>query len=270
MRPVLNWHMDKTVKLTDENQAVSGRTASVRLLVVSDNQPLSVTVLQCLETLGESLDVSVDLRYTSYNKSPEAMIDIGASEINVKDDRVVDHIIGYYDLVLSVHCKQLFPKRLVEGMRCINFHPGFNPFNRGWYPQAFSIINGLPAGATVHVMDEDIDHGHIIAQKPVMVGSGETSLDVYTKVIEAEKELIRLYLPRLLKGDYELFRPLSNGNYNSIRDYQALCALDLNEVGSLRDHINLLRATTHGDFKNAYFYDELGDKYFIKVVLEKA
>jgi len=258
------------VKLTDENQTAPGRASGIKLLVVSDNQPLSAAVLDCIKALDDRHDVSVDLRYTSYNKAPEAMVEIGACQINVKDDKVVDFIIGHYDLVLSVHCKQLFPKRLVEGVRCINFHPGFNPFNRGWYPQAFSIINGLPAGATVHVMDEDIDHGHIIAQKPVMVGAGETSLDIYTKVVDAEKDLIRLYLPKILKGDYELFKPLSEGNYNSIKDYEALCQLDLNEVGSLREHINLLRATTHGNFKNAYFHDELGEKYYIKVVLEKA
>ncbi|RMQ44930.1 hypothetical protein ALQ04_01415 [Pseudomonas cichorii] len=258
------------MKLTESNHSVSGRKSEVRLLVVSDNQPLSAALIECLESLADPLTVELDLRYTSYNKTPQGMIDIGALEINVKDDAVVDFIIGHYDLVLSVHCKQLFPKRLVEGVRCINFHPGFNPFNRGWYPQAFSILNGLPVGATIHLMDEDIDHGHIIAQKPVTVGSGETSLEVYNKVIEAEKELMREYLPRILQGGYEVFKPLAEGNYNGIKDYNELCELNLDEVGSLRDHINLLRATSHGNFKNAYFHDELGEKYFIRVVLDKA
>lgn len=258
------------MKSTQEDELLSGAKPRQRLLVVSDNKPLSVALLHCLDALNLSSSLSVDLRYTSYNKQPDAMVEIGALEINVKDPQVIEHIIDHYDLVFSVHCKQIFPKPLVEGVRCINFHPGFNPFNRGWYPQAFSILNGLPAGATVHLMDESIDHGAIIGQKPVTVGAGETSLDVYNKVIEAEKELMHEYLPRIVSGEYELFKPLVEGNYNSISDHRELCALDLEDQSSLRDHINLLRATTHGDFKNAYFYDELGDKYFIKVVLEKA
>jgi len=262
--------MDKTMKSNQEDQLLLVEKPRKSLLVVSDNKPLSVALLRCLDSLGLSSGLAVDLRYTSYNKQPEAMLGIGALEINVKDPQVIKDIIECYDLVFSVHCKQIFPKALVEGVRCINFHPGFNPFNRGWYPQAFSILNGLPAGATVHVMDESIDHGAIIGQKPVTVGAGETSLDVYNKVIEAEKELMNEYLPRILSGQYELFKPLVEGNYNSINDHRELCALDLEDMSSLRDHINLLRATSHGDFKNAYFYDELGDKYFIKVVLEKA
>ncbi|MBX8576348.1 dTDP-4-amino-4,6-dideoxyglucose formyltransferase [Pseudomonas cichorii] len=258
------------MKLTEDNQQVSGQASAIKLLVVSDNPPLSAALIECLETLDKRLTVTLDLRYTSYNKAPRNMVELGACEINVKDDTVVDFIISHYDLVLSVHCKQLFPKRLVEGVRCINFHPGFNPFNRGWYPQAFSILNGLPVGATIHVMDKEIDHGHIIAQKPVTIGSGETSLEVYNNVIEAEKELMREYLPRILQGSYEAFKPLSEGNYNGIKDYNELCELNLDEVGSLRDHINLLRATSHGNFKNAYFHDELGEKYFIRVVLDKA
>ncbi|RMV42942.1 hypothetical protein ALP10_200037 [Pseudomonas syringae pv. helianthi] len=81
---------------------------------------------------------------------------------------------------------------------------------------------------------------------------------------------MREYLPRILQGGYEVFKPLAEGNYNGIKDYNELCELNLDEVGSLRDHINLLRATSHGNFKNAYFHDELGEKYFIRVVLDKA
>lgn len=46
-----------------------------------------------------------------------------------------------YDLFFSMHCKQIFPNELVLNHRCINIHPGYNPYNRGWYPHVFSIIN---------------------------------------------------------------------------------------------------------------------------------
>lgn len=119
--------------------------------------------------------LKVDFRYTSFGLNPQQMIEIGAEIINVKDEETKNKIISDYDLVFSLHCKQIFPKRLVENVCCINFHPGLNPYNRGWYPQAFSIINGLPDGSTIHLMDSEVDHGAIIAQKKVDIKVSDTS-----------------------------------------------------------------------------------------------
>ena len=67
--------------------------------------------------------------------------------------QATDDFFGRYDLFLSLHCKQLFPQALVDSRRCINVHPGFNPYNRGWYPQVFSILNKYPAGVTIHEIE---------------------------------------------------------------------------------------------------------------------
>ena len=72
-----------------------------------------------------------------------------------------------YDLFLSLHSKQLFPDALVETRPCFNVHPGLNPHNRGWFPQVFSILNGLPCGVTIHNMDTQLDHGPIAWQEEV-------------------------------------------------------------------------------------------------------
>ena len=79
-------------------------------------------------------------------------------------------------LIISLHCKQLFPKGLISTVKCINVHPGLNPHNRGWYPQVFSIINKRPLGATIHEIDEELDHGDVIAQKEVPVFSWDILL----------------------------------------------------------------------------------------------
>ncbi|MCE9864029.1 hypothetical protein, partial [Aeromonas caviae] len=70
----------------------------------------------------------------------EHEIDEGRIEIiDLKSDTI--RLINEFDFGFSVHCKQIFPKQLVESIRCVNIHPGFNPHNRGWFPQVFSIIN---------------------------------------------------------------------------------------------------------------------------------
>jgi len=45
--------------------------------------------------------------------------------------------------------------------------------------------------------------------------------------------------------------------------------LNLSSNGTLAEHIDLLRALTHGGFNNAWFIDREGNKIFVKLKLEK-
>ena len=56
-------------------------------------------------------------------------------------------------------------------------------------------------------MDEQIDHGGIIGQKEVTVSPKDTSLEIYNKVIEAEKELIKEHIISIIDEDYTLHFP---------------------------------------------------------------
>ncbi|WP_431890400.1 dTDP-4-amino-4,6-dideoxyglucose formyltransferase [Pectobacterium colocasium] len=246
------------------------KSPTKRLLVISDNKELSLFLKS---ELGENFfehPLKVDFCYTSFNLNPQQMIEIDAKKINVKDEETITRIIENYDLVFSLHCKQIFPNRLVENVCCINFHPGLNPYNRGWYPQAFSIVNGLPVGSTIHLMDTEVDHGEIIDQKEVEIKTSDTSLDVYSRIISAEKELIRENIFNIIEGLFKTTKPKQIGNYNGIKEYKALCELNLKSIATFGEHLNILRATTHGDFKNAYFFDENGKKYFVRILIEES
>ena len=255
-------------QMTPSKQSITISPAQ-KILVVSENPELSLFLRNQIDEISFDHPVSVEFCYTALNHSPQAMIEIGATEINVKDPEVVARIARDYDLIFSLHCKQIFPAQLVESVRCVNFHPGVNPYNRGWFPQAFSIVNGLPIGATIHLMDADVDHGEIIAQQRVEIGVADTSLEVYRKVIQAEKELIRLHIFDIIEGTFSSSVPREEGNYNGIKDYRAMCVLNLDSVGSLGEHLNLLRATTHGSFKNAHFVDANGKKYYVRISIEE-
>jgi len=187
----------------------------------------------------------------------------------VKIEDKVEEILLKYDLIISCHSKQIFPEKLVNSIRCINIHPGFNPYNRGWYPQVFSILNKQPLGVTIHEMDKEIDHGDIIIQKEVDMYSWDTSLTLYDRILQLEIELLNENIELLVQGTYKTF-PMSNeGNYNSKQDYNKLCEIDMNKKVPAKDVIDQLRALTHGDFNNAYFIDDFGNKIFIKIILEK-
>ena len=240
-----------------------------QILVVSDNPRLVKFFREECNNQQINNVANIEYKYSSINKNPSEMMDLGLTPINVKDKVTIGLIKNNYSLILSLHCKQIFPPELVSSVTCINVHPGLNPYNRGWYPQVFSIINGKPIGATIHLMDSDVDHGKIFDQIGVDVRLSDTSFDVYERVFQAEMILIRRTLLKIIYDELEGVAPSFCGNYNTIQDFKSLCHLDLEAVAPLGEHINLLRALSHGTFKNAYFINEQGKKIFIRVSLEE-
>ena len=237
-----------------------------KILIISDNKYL-VENFKSLIVSKKITNVEVEYFYSSINKNPAELIELGMQSINVKCLDTINNIISKYDIVMSLHCKTIFPEKLVNGTLCINVHPGLNPYNRGWYPQVFSILNKKPIGATIHIMDDDIDSGNVICQKELAIDDIDTSLDVYNKVLDLEIELLKENLECILREKFNSVKIKEVGNYNSIQDFKALCELDLNQKGTLKEHIDLLRALSHGEFKNGYFFDSKGDKVFVKLSL---
>ena len=187
--------------------------------------------------------------------------------IDVKND--FQRIIYDFDLVISLHCKQFFPVQLVKGVKCINIHPGYNPINRGWYPQVFAICYKNEVGATIHEMDELLDHGAIIARKKCLINSWDTSYEVYERILELELMLLRKHLPSILLETYDTIKPEIEGDLYLRKDFKELCKIDLEEEGKFKDFINRIRALSHGIYKNAYFIDENGCKVYLSINLEK-
>ena len=188
--------------------------------------------------------------------------------LSVKDN--AESIARTFDLIVSYHCRQLFPSEITSRVRCVNIHPGFNPHNKGWYPGVFSIYNGLPAGATIHEIDEKIDNGPIIAQRRIEILPEDTSGTVYPKIIQAEYDLLEEWFMPMITGEYETFAPSEIGNLNFKKDYYALQELDLDEKLSTKQLIDKLRALTHPPFQNAYYIDQkTGDRIYVSVDLKR-
>ncbi len=187
--------------------------------------------------------------------------------INIK--AACQALIKDFDVIISMHCTQIFPADLVANVRCINFHPGLNPYNRGWYPQVFSILNGKPFGVTIHEMDAKIDHGPIIYQEEIPIRCHETSKDVYTRVLRLQLELFDEWIGKLISKNYESTNSSHAGNYNSRADFEALKTIDLDKTCTPRAFIDLLRALTFPPYQNAYFIDDkTGLKQFVRIEIE--
>lgn len=238
-----------------------------RVLVLTDNEYLYNEFTKIIGR-KQLKQYKFDFRFSQKNRQfmDKYRDSTKFSGISVRES--FEEIIVEYKLVISLHCKQIFPSRLVTAVRCVNVHPGFNPYNRGFFPQVFSILNGNKAGVTIHEMDEELDHGPIIVREEVPIDSWETSGDVYRKLLRTEVRLIEKHLEDILNGNYKLTRPEEEGNINYFSDFKKLCHIDLSDIASYGEVINRLRALTHEDYRNAYFLDNKGKKIFVRVFLE--
>jgi methionyl-tRNA formyltransferase len=165
-----------------------------------------------------------------------------------------------FDLIISLHSRKVFPKEVVKKVKCINIHPGYNPHNRGFGSQVFSIVNKRPFGVTIHEMDERIDHGPIIDQVEVPIYQWDTSSTVYERMLVAEVGLIRKNLEGIINGTYSTREMFEEGNFNSIKDFDRLCELNLYEAATFGEVIDRLRALTHNGYDNAFFIDRKTQK----------
>lgn len=245
--------------------------AFTNTLIISDN------LFLCKELKKILISKSYNNRRFTFSTSPfsdhlfflnELSCDVVSLDLkNIED---INFIIKHYDLVISIHCKQIFPNQLVKNVRCINIHPGYNPINRGWYPQVFAIIKNLPIGATIHEIDEELDHGAIIAQEFVDYDFSDTSLTIYNRILNKEIELFVKYIDIILEDNYQTIALKEEGNLHLKKDFNSLCEINLEEIATYREVINRLRALSHGEFKNAYFFDpETNEKIYISVELKK-
>jgi len=212
---------------------------------------------------------SFDFFYSPWNKAFAKKFgeNGGMKPIRLKEQG--SDFFASYDLFLSLHCKQLFPDEMVNNHLCINVHPGYNPYNRGWFPQVFGIMNKLPIGVTIHRMDTELDHGPILWQETLALKSEETSKDIYDRILALEMRLMDEHLEDLLTGNYTLTPMAEEGNINFKQDFDNLCRIDPDKPATYGEVIDFLRAMTHSPYSNAYFTDTDGKKVYVGISLRK-
>jgi folate-dependent phosphoribosylglycinamide formyltransferase PurN len=88
------------------------------------------------------------------------------------------------DLIVSLNTPQKLkgPLLALPAHGCINVHFGMLPRYRGILPIFHALMNGESSfGVTVHVMDERLDNGDIIAQRAVPIAPGDDLETLYPK-----------------------------------------------------------------------------------------
>jgi len=83
----------------------------------------------------------------------------------------------------------------------VGFHPTLLPKGRGPAPIINSIMEGYKeSGLTFFHVSQGLDDGDVIGQEKFMIDKNDYASDVYEKVIDVGKKLVRKYLPMLIEG----------------------------------------------------------------------
>lgn len=170
------------------------------------------------------------------------------------------------EIVISSGFRYKVPKDIIEVPEkgVVNLHPSFLPYNRGSHPYIWPLIDGTPAGVSVHYMNEKIDEGDIIDRKKIRKRPEDDSKTLRQRLIQAQVEQFADNWNRIKKGVDGVEQDSSDGTVHSMDELDEIAQLDLEastEVGDLIDRLRALSYTEAG----VAFFEKNGERYYVNL-----
>ncbi|MFZ1129589.1 MAG: phosphoribosylglycinamide formyltransferase [Terriglobales bacterium] len=129
-------------------------------------------------------------------------------------DHQVDLVcLAGYMRLLSAWFVQQFPARI------LNIHPSLLPSFPGLEAQQQAFAYGVKVtGCTVHLVDEELDHGAIIVQKTVPVLDSDDEHTLGARILEQEHIAYTEAIKMVLEGNFEIAgRRVVRGQRSEVR-----------------------------------------------------
>ncbi len=167
----------------------------------------------------------------------------------------------FFGYILQPSFLSLFPHGV------LNLHPSYLPYNKGANPNVWSIIEGTPAGATLHFIDPGIDTGDIVAQIMIPVEPVDTAKTLYSNLERACINIFESQWPAIRTGNIPRRRQNEMaGTSHMQKDMRRLDRIELDKQYTGRELINILRARTFPPYPGAYF-EEQGRRVYARIQL---
>lgn len=166
-------------------QAIDDGTLRARIALLVCNRPRA-TVLEKARHRGLATAVIDHSDFDDRASFDEAVADA------LEGAGVQLVVMAGFDRIVTRTLLRRFP------MRILNIHPALLPAFRGSHAQRQASEYGVTiAGATVHFVDEDVDHGPILIQGAVAIEADDSEEDIRLRILGVEHriypEAIRLY-----------------------------------------------------------------------------
>ena len=112
----------------------------------------------------------------------------------IRDPQAVERIRSLEpELLVVVAYGQIIPRSVLSIPKrgAINVHASLLPRHRGAAPIAHAILAGdRETGVTIMRMDEQLDHGPVLAMRSTPIGSGEDAVALTSRLAEMGAELL--------------------------------------------------------------------------------
>lgn len=159
-------------------------------------------------------------------------------------------ISGWFGYILKPDLLQVFK------VGCINLHTAYLPWNRGWYTNVWPILDGSPAGMTIHFIDPGVDTGDLIAQRLVPVEPTDTGGSLHRKITSGMVEFFKETWPLIRAGKYTR----TPQDHSKATVYRRGVLATLDHIDPDKEYpagelLNLLRARTYPPYPAAYFVE---------------
>ena len=134
-----------------------------------------------LERAAKAGAATAVLSHKAYG-SREAFDEAALARLSEHDVEVV--CLAGFMRILSPVLVRAFPNRI------LNIHPSLLPSFIGLHAQKQAVAHGVKvSGCTVHLVDEELDHGPILLQRTVPVLEDDTEETLSARILEQEHNL---------------------------------------------------------------------------------
>src|SRR5262245_25863019 len=191
----------------------------------------------------------------------------------LKDQSTIDVLRGLrLDYIVSVHfpCMLRRPVLDLAGSGVLNLHPSYLPYNRGWHTPTWAILDGTPAGASLHFVDESLDTGDVVCRRQIDIHPADTAHTLYLKLKVLEVEVFRQGWRQIRSGcrtaTPQCREQATVHRRQSLFD-PAVQRIDLDAVMATSDLLRRLRALTTNRLEEAAYFVNGDQKYRVQVTI---
>lgn len=176
------------------------------------------------------------------------------------------------DYILCVHFPYMIRRPVLNLPKygVLNLHPAYLPYNRGWHTPTWAILDGTPAGASLHYMSPSVDAGDVVYQEQIAVDPADTADSLYQHLKALEVRVFREGWQRIREGRSEgvpqADRQATTHRRQDLFD-PAVQRIDLDAVVPAGDLLRRLRALTTSRAEEAAYF-EIGERrYRVQVTI---
>ncbi len=173
-------------------QAIDSGSLDAKILVVISDKE-NARILELARNSGIPAYAVSPKGYDSRRAHEQAILEI------LRKYPIEFIVLAGYMRIITPYLLNQYPNRF------INIHPSLLPSFKGLHAQRQALEYGVKVtGATVHLVNEEVDAGKILAQKCVPVLEDDTEETLSARILEVEHELLPTVLQEIAIGKIKI------------------------------------------------------------------